>query len=475
MRKILLIHTTTSLYRIVAIAPPLGLMYLASALKKWSSNNWEIKILDERFPDIGLRGVKDEIIKFKPDIIGLSTLTCESSSMHKIAEIAKDLISDCKVIVGGPHATIFYKNILKDRDIDYAVIGEGERTFRELVDTLREEREPKDVKGIAFMNEGKLILNEPREYISNLDDIPFPDWDLIDIKTYSRIISVYVFMIERYYMPIFTSRACPFRCIYCHQTFGKDFKARSPESVISEILTLYNNYAIREFHIFDDVFNLDKRRAKRICDLIIESKIKIKIVFSSGLRGDIMDKELIYKLKKAGTYKITYAIETASSRLQKMLKKNISLKKIKEVIIQTDRAKIMTNGFFMLGFPTETKEEMSQTIRFAKKSKLISASFLQVVPFLGTELYDIAKRHYSKLEERIEVYAYFSRESYYKDFTGIDLAKIQKYAYRKFYFNLYRILRGIILIPKKAVFDPIILYQLARLIIKIFYFQFFIH
>jgi radical SAM superfamily enzyme YgiQ (UPF0313 family) len=474
MKNILLIRTTGPSV-IPLTVPPMGLMYLVSTLRKWSNNNWEIKILDERFPEIGFRGIKEEIIKFKPDIIGLSTLTYESVHMHKIAEMIKDLIRDCKVILGGPHATVFYKNILKDKNIDYVVIGEGEHTFRELVDSLREGKNPNDIKGIAFINEGRLILNEPQEYISNLDDIPFPAWDLIDIKAYSRSKNMNLFLSEKYYMPIFTSRACPFRCIYCHQIFGKGFKARSPENVISEILTLYNNHGVREFHIYDDIFNFDKRRAKRICDLIIENKIKIKIAFPNGLRGDIMDRELIYKLKKAGTYRITYAIETASPRLQKMLKKNINLRKIKEVIAQTDRAKIMTHGFFMLGFPTETKEEMLQTIRFAKKSKLISASFFQVVPFPGTELYDIAKRYYPKLEERTGVYEYFSRESYYKDVTRISLVKVQKIAYRQFHFNLYRILRSSILIPKKMIFNPVLFYRLMRQFILRLYYRFFIH
>ncbi|MEW6685217.1 MAG: radical SAM protein, partial [Candidatus Edwardsbacteria bacterium] len=181
----------------------------------------------------------------------------------------------------------------------------------------------------------------------------------------------------------------------------------------------------------------------------------------NGLRGDLMDEELILKLKTAGAYYLTFAVETASPRIQKMLKKNLNLKKVQKIIELSDKAGILVNGFFMIGFPTETLEEIQQTINFSLHSKLHTQGLFEVVPFPGTELYTIAKKVYPPLfDENLAKMTFYTPSSFYKEVTGIDLRKISKRSSRRFYFsNPWRIIRFFWLIPKKTLFDPILLRQ----------------
>ncbi len=175
--------------------------------------------------------------------------------------------------------------------------------------------------------------------------------------------------------PIFTSRGCPFGCIYCHNVFGKKFRARSAENVLDELSMLKREYNIGEIEIIDDCFNIDLSRAKEIARGIIDRKLDIAISFPNGIRADHMDKELVDLLKEAGTYRVYYAVETASPRLQKLIRKNVDLDRPKEIVDYTAAQGIMTCGFFMMGFPTETEEEIRMTIDYACRSKFHQVLF----------------------------------------------------------------------------------------------------
>lgn len=419
-----------------AVTPPLGLMYLASYLKgKHPSIN--IKIVDTRVANSKQKEFKKLLEDFHPDITGISAVTMEANSMHELAGIVKKTVPDCKVIAGGPHPTSFLEKTLRDTNIDFVVRGEGELTFEELVETIKTGGNIKGVKGIAFRENGEFINTEQREYISDLDSIPFPAWDMVDIDVYSRYTSMST-RGRRRYMVIFTSRSCPYRCIYCHNMFGKGFRARSPENVIEEIDILYSKYEIRELEIIDDIFNLNVNRAERICDLIIERGYDLKIAFPNGLRSDRLDRRLLEKLRKSGTVFISFAVESASQRIQKLIKKNLNLEKVKEAINTAVELGIFSNGFFMLGFPTETEEEIKETIRFALESNLHTAYFFIVTPFESTELYEMCRE---MLKKEINFIDYSYCRSYFNlsEVPDKKLVRIQRIAYLRFYFSPSRI------------------------------------
>jgi anaerobic magnesium-protoporphyrin IX monomethyl ester cyclase len=389
--NILLIKPVSEKIKIISgVSPPIGIMYLASSLRlKIPHSN--IKILDLGVYDKSLRTF---LRNFKPNYIGLSATTLEYDYAKKISKKAKELFPNCKIILGGPHASAKKTEVLNDcKTIDYVCIGEGDNSFPNLINAIENNDNLEIVNGIAYrnlINNSKIIETKAVELISDLDSLPYPAWDLIQIKEYGKYHNWNGTLRKKNYMSIVTSRGCPYGCIYCHSLLGKKFRFRSPLNVFDEIKYLYEKYDIREFHFIDQVFNLDSNRCKELCRLIIKWNKKIKISFPDGLRADIVDKELLVLLKKAGTYKIHYALETANARMQEFLGKRMNINKFNQTLKWTYDLGIVTIGNFMIGSPTETKDEILETINFAANSKIDYVRFFFVTPLPGTKLYELS-------------------------------------------------------------------------------------
>jgi radical SAM superfamily enzyme YgiQ (UPF0313 family) len=368
---------------------PLGMMYLAAYLRRRESV--DVRIIDMSPARMAYENLGQEIRNYRPDWLGISALTFESDGLHRVAAIAKEVRPDLPVVVGGPHPSAYTNQVMNDKHIDYTVIGEGELTADDLSQALRTHGSVDIIDGLAWRENGSVHVNPRLRYIENLDAMPYPAWDLIDIPRYRKFVRMSRCGISNY-MVLFTSRACPYQCLYCHKIFGKDFRARSPENVLAEIQMLHDTYGVREFEIIDDIFNCDLPRAKRIFDLIAETGMKIRFTLPNGFRGDHADEEFFAKARRAGAVFMAFAVETASPRLQKMLRKNIQLDKINRNIGLARKEGIFCQGFFMLGFPSETREELLTTIDFAVGSKLHAAHLFIVNPYEGTELAKLAEQ-----------------------------------------------------------------------------------
>lgn len=439
-RNILLIRTTDS----QILIPPLGLLYIASAIRN-RDNEDNIKIIDFMCERLDDSEFTKKILDFSPDIIGFSSLNPEFTLFKKLCILSRQTATKCILIAGGPLATNYCSDIVKNKLVDFAVRGEGELTINELLDAIDNDKDLYSIKGIAYLKNDRVILTPPREFIQDLDKLPLPSWDLINLKSYSKAPTWNGALVRKYYAPIMTSRGCVYNCIYCHNFFGKIVRARSTGNVLSEIEFLYKNYDIREFHIIDDLFNFDLERVRNICNSIMKKRLKIKISFPNGLRADKMDKETLVLLKKAGTYKINYAIETASPRLQKFIKKNLNLEKAKKTIEETSKLGIITFAYFMFGFPTETVEEMKETVSFAVNSKLDTAKFFKVVVFCNTELAKLTANFIYGDDLRSSVNTIFHDENInFSDIPTDVLNDIILECWWKFYTKLSRIFRILI-------------------------------
>jgi anaerobic magnesium-protoporphyrin IX monomethyl ester cyclase len=419
-------------------SPPLGLLYLASSLRSKGSDT--VKIIDLRLDKIPIQSRLNEVLSFRPDVVGLTAMSIESEVMNSTIQfLATHLPYKPFYVVGGSHPTIFPEDTATIPYVDCAVIGEGEETLVDLIQSLKKKSPLEHVKGIVFSREGKLIRTPSRESIAELDNLPYPAWDLIDLEKY--FVSPFFHDSrgdKKRIVPFFSSRGCPFRCAYCLHMMGTKFRARSAENVLAEIKHLYKTYRIEELHIEDDIFNFDRARANQILQSLIEEKIHVKICFPSGLKADLLKKEDLPLYKKAGVYQICFGIESASDRILSMIGKRQNLEKINGVITDCLRERIGTHGFFMMGFPTETEDEIRRTIEFARDSRLTTANFSLVKLFPGTDLYQRFGR--PSINPR-------NGYSFSYDLVGFNasqvddgrLMQLRALAYRRFYLKPRRI------------------------------------
>jgi anaerobic magnesium-protoporphyrin IX monomethyl ester cyclase len=444
MPRILLIKCSQHEGLLSVFTFPLGVMYLASTLRR-ESDRYECAIFDLRVRHQDYDDLKETVSRFKPDIVGLSAITMEASSLYRAAKTLRETGFEGPVIAGGPHPTCFPEESLACPDIDYLVLGEGEETCKELVSALVDGRDPRCVPGIAYRENGRVQLSAGRVPMADLDQLAPPAWDLVEMDKYFRLQSMAGLRNGRY-MNLFTSRACPYRCTYCHSQFGSGFRARSAQNVLEEVKVLVDRYDIEHFEIVDDIFNCDLDRSKEILDRLHAEGLPIEVSFPNGLRCDRLDREFLEKFARFKFSLTCVPVETASPRLQKMIKKNLNLAKVSETIDTCAELGIYTRGYFMLGFPTETEEELRATVDFAANSRLHTALFFVVVPFKGTDLYDQCLEVMKERSYRYEDYDYFRSPMNLSEVPDKVLFRMQKWAYFKLGMRpsrIYRLLRDI--------------------------------
>ncbi len=435
----------------------LGLMYLSAALEERFGDtvNRRISTLLSK-PGCHERErvrVLDLLKEWSPDVVGIRCLSIGKDSLRVVVKAVKEWNDECFVVVGGPLATDDPEAVLLETEANCIVIGEGEDTLNELVERLKGSSNFEDVPGLAYRQGARIVRSRPRTLIADLDALPLPDYSAIDLDAFRNRYLTFSSKIYQRHANILTTRGCPYRCMYCHNILGKQFRVRSAESVLSEITLLHERYGITDFQVVDDIFNLDAKRAKAICDRIVRSGMKLTFSFPNGVRGDLMDEELIDKMAAAGTKFMSYAVETASPRLQRMIRKNLNLDKVFRAIEYTTKVGIATRGFFMLGFPSETEEEANRTVEFAKASSLCGATFFTVVYFPGTELFQLARAMGYFRDERSEVrrdYVQVGEGPY--QFSLETLIRLKRRAIRQFAFTRDRIERALRILP--AYFTP---------------------
>lgn len=429
-----------------SISQPLGIMYLASYLRKFRKNKDKIKIIDMKLHNYTVKEMTEIVLQNNPDIIGLSCFTPDGLLLNQLSgQLRKDGYRG-KIIAGGPHPSSYIDEVLRDRTIDLSVIGEGENTFLELVNRLESGGGLTNINGIAYYTDDKLKINEKNFYIDNLDTIPFPAWDLIEFEEYFKHITG-IPMKEKKYMQIFTSRGCPYKCIYCHNIFGKKFRTRSVENVIQEIQILINDYDIKELLIMDDIFNLNKERAEKILDAIKSLNKKVNISFPTGLRGDILSEGLIKKMREAGTYYVVIAIESGSQKMQKYMKKNLNLTRTQNSIANLSEKGIFVNSSLLFGLPEETLKDINETFDFVRNTDLDMTQPFILNPFKGTEVYSLINKD---ITEAYDLYNYYVTRHNYTNISSYKFYPLIWFNTLYFYLHKFRFIKTILHAPKKS-------------------------
>lgn len=354
--------------------PPLGILSIASFLQR---NHISVDVLDCNIEN------KPRIDPTDYDVVGLSVNMANISASLESIRYIKKQNPKAKVIVGGPSCISNPLYFIQNENIDAICVKEGEET---IFDYIRQESfiDGKEIPGLYVRNiKGRFIYGGDRKYINDLDRLPFPALDKVNLKRYNVPISKYSPISS-----IVTSRGCPFNCIFCFHSMGYEWRARSPANVIDEIEWQVKELGVKEICVQDDNFSLDLKRAKQICDLILSRNINIKLQFQNGLRVDRVDLELLHKMQKAGVWLIGVGPETGSHKIMEEIKKNMDLKKVKQVVRWCQKVGINTYANFMVGFPLETKHDLEKTASFIKE---LNADFIQiarVIPIPATSLYE---------------------------------------------------------------------------------------
>lgn len=288
-------------------------------------------------------------------------------------------------MIGGPHTSNMPEQVLSDENVDFIFRNEAEIGFFEFVNELMNNNNFKNVTNLGYKADGEIKLN-PVKVIDNLDDIPFPDYELMGFERYPKTYKM------KYYpsASIITSRGCPFPCTFCSagKVSGKKYRSRSPANIIKEINLLKQKNKIKEFLIWDDNFSLNKSRVHEFCDLLIKEEINLPWWCSNGLRTETLDEELIIKMRNSGLYAIILGIETGTDKIQKDMKKNLDFNEIRRVIEIGYKHGIRMEGFFIIGYPTETREDILETIKLSLELPLRKASFFLFQPLVGSEIYE---------------------------------------------------------------------------------------
>jgi len=436
MKTLLVFPALRSIYGIPNY-PPLGLSYLSASLSK---SRIEHDVIDLRlysnWEDKFTKKISEGF-----DIVGITATTFGFDQVEKLARIIKEISPNSLVVLGGAHPTLINDKILKkNKNIDFIIVGEGEHAIVELCQSITKKLDLKKIKGLIFRKGDKVTSNINGFWNCDLDNLPFPDYDKFNLNEYHGDTSFTGIIKKRKILPILTSRGCPFECIYCsvYLASGNIFRVRSPENVVNEIEFMKKKYNAGIFDFLDDNFTLDVERAKKICKLIIDKKLKIQWGPPNGIRVDKIDEELVKLMKKSGCNGIALGIESVDDNVLKKLKKHTTFKQIENAVYLFKKHKIPIKAFFLIGSPGGSKEEVKKSFEFAFKNKIEEARFSMLTPYPGTELFNwvTKNKYWITKQPEIDIIKYThegSLKSLYEEpsFTSTEKEKVYAYVSKR--------------------------------------------
>ncbi|MFH2138123.1 MAG: radical SAM protein [Candidatus Omnitrophota bacterium] len=438
------------------IMPPLGISYLGAYLEPY----YEVKLLDAALegynyerrvcPGFFQYGLSDEKIKkiiseFLPDVVGVSCLySSQFPAVANICSIAKAVSSEIITFIGGTHPTFLPRECLEYKTIDFITLGEGELPAKALLDALNHGTSYEKLDGLAYRSDNSIYVNPQKRIIEDIDTLPFPARHLLPLEKYFRI-GLPMGLVSRQTpaINIVTSRGCPFNCSFCSSChfWSRRYRTRSVKNVLAEMEEL-KKMGVRELKFFDDNLTLDKQRAKDLFKSMIARKFNFTWNTPNGIAAQTLDEELLILMKDSGCYEVTLAIESGDERVLKdVLKKPIDLTHTLAMAKLIKKHRMDTYGFFIIGFPQETKKQIYNTLAFINKIKLDRISLFIANPLPGTEIYDICKKE-GYLPETVtgKSLDYFSSVFATPEFDSAFLEKIRRRWYWEY--NLKLLLRN---------------------------------
>src|SRR3989344_6019091 len=441
--------------------PPLGPAYIAAVLE---NENYSVKILDapieafhqefkidERRIRYGLsyEQIGSFIKEFSPDVVGVALHSVSQyDNSLAVCRVAKDVNKEIIIVLGGSgvYPPSLAQQILKEnRVVNFVVIGEAEYTMRDLLATLNAPNpDCSKIDGLVYRMGDEIKINPKTKFIENLDELPFPARHLLPIDKYFKINVNQNLSNNRRTLQIVASRGCPHRCTFCATTiyWGNRYRRRSAENILSEIDYMVKNYKIRELQFTDDSFTSDYDNAKRVFELLKERKYNLKWSTPNGVNVCTLDEKLLRLMKESGCYEVKLPIESGNQEiLNKIIRKPVNLEHVKKIVAITKKLGIITNGFFAIGFPGETLEDIKKTFRFVREIKIDSITLSIFTPLPGTKLMEECReKGYLVKDFSFKEFEFTSANIETEEFSQRDLDKI--YIKETLLLNLNFVLRN---------------------------------
>ena len=414
--------------------PPLGLSYVAAALEK---AGFKVEMLDNYLLQKPIDDVKQMVSRLNPEIVGI---TCSSASYPRCVETAKavkEALPFCKVVVGGWHPSYMPDSMLQHPEIDYVVMGEGERAMVELATYLTKGERAivlGAVAGVAYKRGGKVLKNTPK-FISNMDEIPYPARHLLPMHLYDRKME---FLGVEPVDIMSVIRGCPFSCAFCEtrKMWGPTCRFFSPSRVVEEIKFMIDNYGSKGIYFINDNFTIRKKETLELCELMKKEKLDVQWICDT--RADMISRELLTPMREAGCKTIWFGVESGSPRILEKINKNITLEQTVQAFKLCRKEGIQIACSFILGVPGETIADMEATLKFAKKLNPDLCQFNIFIAYPDSSLYEeiLQSGNYDRLDD-------FLLAAKTDDFDFKLLGEIQRRFHREFNRSPKRILRKI--------------------------------
>lgn len=382
--KILLVAPPKDSSSGLAKFPPIGLGYVATALRR--AGFAEVTILDCLLEGMDTTAFEGYVKRTRPDVVGINSWSLSVNDVARSLEAVKRVDASITTVIGGPHPSAIGEKSLEALCLaDYGFKGEGEKGVPMLMDYLagRPGITLGSIPGLMW-REGSGTRSNPQVFEEDLDSLGFPSWDLFPPGRYASSGS----LVQKKTACIITTRGCPFPCTFCSAfiTAGRVVRRRSISNIMAEIRLLMTEFGIRRFVIFDENITLHKDHIKGFCDAVIDSGIKVSFELPNGIRLDTLEIGVLKMMRRAGfSERVAVGIESGSARLLKFMKKGLTKEEIREKVDLLNTAGFRPIGYFIVGFPTETKAEIEETVAFAMGLRLYRAGFMPFHPLPGTE------------------------------------------------------------------------------------------
>lgn len=416
--------------------PPLGLMYIASYLRK--NSNHEVFLLDSQAQDLSIHQILEQVDQIRPDVVGITAWTDYWYDITQLVAGIKNRNSRIHISLGGPHVSVFPQLALEYPGVDSIILGDGESPFLALVDALSMGNALQGIRGLFVKGDVANAENESFHWHENLDELPFPDRSAQPLRNYTS-----VFGKKRLATTMVTSRGCPFQCIFCKLHFQRT-RLRSAGNVVKEFEEV-RSLGIREIELYDDTFSVSRQRVLDICQEIDRRKLDVDWMCRD--RVDNVDEETLAWMKRAGCSRIHLGVESGSDKTLKTVKKGITTSQIRTAVGAAKRAGLEVLTYFMLGLPGETARDIEETIEFAIELDPDYATFSITIPYPGTELYNrgleegIIPKDYWRDYVESPIPDFRLEHLYEEHLTKEELIRARNRAIKRFYFRP-RYIRG---------------------------------